>query len=199
MTPRLHRLGLAGAALCFLLALATDAHCAVWIELRFTAPADEVVEDGQYVSGVGRYRLEVWSGSAWDSVRIYRAPGVEGVPVQPESTLVLLYVSQTVATHTSRTYRLLSIDNRGNWAEPSNFTVVATGFPDTLVGLSRPARGLGSGFRRTYGVPVGWGLQYGDTAEVRALHQEEFQQAASARLCQLFGTWALRGVQRACP
>lgn len=197
MTPvRTLRLTVFGALATLALAIATDAHCAEWVRLWFTATADSVGPDDQFVSGVGRYRIEAFNGTSWDSLRIYRAPGVEGVPVKPAGETVDLFVSQTVTRLTSRTYRLLSIDNRGNRSPSSNHVVVATGFPDTIVGLSRPQ----FAFRRTYGLPyLGWTLGAGDSAEIRAQHFEEHQRAHAARICDLYGYWVLRGQRVVCP
>lgn len=198
-TTRTLRLAIAGALMAWLLLIAADVHPAEWIKFRFTAPADSLGGPGETVSGVGRYRMEAHNGVSWDSVRIYRAQGVEGVPVAPAGQACSLYVSQTVATHTSRRYRLVAIDLRGNRAESSNWAIVATGFPDTIVGLSRPARGLGLAFQRTYGLPVSWRLRPADSADVHALHQEVIQRASRARICELFSSWGLRGGQEPCP
>lgn len=201
MTPiRTLKLAVFGAVAALALAIASNSHCAEWVHFRFTAPADSIGPDNQYVSGVGRYRNEAFNGSSWDSLRVYRAPGVEGVPVKPAGQLVDLYVSQTVTPLTSRTYRLVSIDNRGNRSPSSNPVVVATGFPDTLVGLSRPALGLGLAFRRTSGAPyTSWTLSADDSTEIHVMHQEDIQRAYAARLCELFGYWVLRGQRVVCP
>ena len=188
-----------GAALALLLAIATAAPAAVWVGLKFTAPPDIDAGDGRYVSGVGRYRIEAWNGTTWDTVRIYRAPGVEGVPVQPAGETVNLFVSQSIQPLTSRTYRVRAVDLRGNVAPVSNQLVVATAFPDMVVGLSRPAVPFGYAFQRSIGQPLAWQLRYGDDAEVHAAHQEEIQRAYRDRICRLYPSWGFRGVQVACP
>lgn len=197
--PRLFRYAIAGVLLAWLLLFATDARCAVWVRLIFTATEDIDDHDGRYVSGVGRYRIEFQNGTSWDSVRIYRVPGAEGVPVKVPGERCTLYVSQTVTPLTSRTYRLASIDDRGNRSPVSNFAIWATGFPDTIAGLSRPVYSQGHAFKRTFAQPVGWTLQPGDSATIRAVHQEQLQLMNRGRLCQLYGRWALRGVQQPCP
>lgn len=176
-----------------------EARPATWVRLAFTAPGD-VPWTGQAVTGVARYRVEAWNGTSWDSARIYRAPGVEGVPVLEPGTPVELWVSQSTAPPgVARTYRALSYDGAGNRSATSNHVVVATGYPDTNLVLSRAALGKGPGWRRTGGAPVSWSLVPGDTAAVTAVHQESVQRAHRERLCRLFGRWALRGAWQSCP
>lgn len=199
ITAHQMRYSIAAILLVILFCVAATAHCAVWVPFNFTAPDDVPGLPGEYVSGVGRYRMEFQNGAVWDSVRIYASPGVEGVAPQPAGQLVTFYVSQSVQPLTSRTYRIVAIDNRGNRAGASNLVVIATGFPDTIAALSRPARGIGLGFQRTSIQPAKWKLELGDSADVHAVHQEEIQLAVRSRLCVLFGHWALRGAQQTCP
>lgn len=163
---------------------------ATWVHISFTVPD----------SGIARIRAE--TAPLWDSVRVYGSPGTEGVQIGPAGSQCDFYVSQSIQPLTSRTYRVIGIDHAGNRSGASNLVVVATGFPDTIACLSRPARGAFNdyGFVRTYGVTYwGWSLTYGDSAPVSAMHFEAMQRQQQPRECALFGKWALRGVQAVCP
>jgi hypothetical protein len=191
---------IAVGAVALAMTFAVRAFAATWLMFHFTAPAD-LGDSTLPASGIARYRMESWSGARWDSVRIYSAPSVEGVPPASPGSLVALYVSQSTLPQTSKIYRLSSIDARGNVSEPSNRVVRGTGFPDTVVGLVRVLRSpiRAARARMASGGFVNFDLAPGDTAIAEAWHQERIQQAFRARLCQLYGYWCLRGARQACP
>ncbi len=90
----------------------------------------------------------------------------------------------------------------GPW---SNAVVVLAGIPDTLWMLSRDARAgflppIGGKVWQRAGGRVAFALQLADSlVPATILHQEAVQRAESARLCALFGHWALRGEVLVCP
>lgn len=95
--------------------------------------------------------------------------------------------------------------NDAGCSDWSNRAVLLAGIPDTLWHLRRGEGPYlqrsrdGAEFKRA-GTRVIWSLQPADSvALVDIEHQEDVQRREAARLCELFGFWALRGRPVACP
>lgn len=174
---------------------------AVFFALFFTAPADTA--PGGVVEAAARYEAERRiPGGAWAPATLYGGPSVALGPAVPNAPGARDTVWGSISTAPAEwlaggeEYRLRAVDRAGNRSGWSNFVVMVAG-PDTVWAI------MGS---RTFdawakaGPLVGFARALGDTVPgARAMHFEDVQRAESARLCELFGFWALRGVRLVCP
>lgn len=175
---------------------ASGAHAAARVPLTWTAPAGARTYEaiGRRPDGV-ELALAV---SAESSSVVPLTPARAG---EPDTGWVLVSTDWRAGAWTVRLRACIEVGCSG-W---SNRVVLLAGGPDTIWMLERPpGPGIhaplgGKSARRAVG-RVGWGLAPADSvtpAEIR--HQEDVQRRERARLCELFGRWALRGAYQACP
>lgn len=174
----------------------TTPPASIWFPLGFTAPDD--LPSHQPVQRYVGYVVDQLGVRYFP--RLYSAPSASAGPPAPRAAgladTAWLYTS---ADGRARMARLFSVDAAGNVSDPSNPRVFAVGLRDTNYAVGRQHREWTRTSTLGGALVAAWSLPPGDTLDWEVKSQEQVQLADRARICQLFGYWALRGQRQVCP
>ena len=185
---------IAAAATALLLLLCGVAQAAERVPLMGTTPARAQAFDGFVRRPDGAFlALTLYADS--NGTQPPTAPA-EGAPF-----VMWALVSQNWRAGASMLW--VRATNSAGVGPMSNCVVVLAGIPDTLWHLERAGhapRPVGNVTWKHAMGRVGFSLVPGDSTVVATIvHQEVVQQRERARICAIFGQWALRGALWGCP
>lgn len=163
---------------------------AVFVVLRFTAPADQgplgIQRCAQYLGA-----RSVDGGTTWTPTALYATPDAQAewpkpaLPGTPDSLWVSVSTATSVWLAGGTLFRVSAVDSAGNVAEPGNWTAVVAG-PDTLWTLQ--GSGEVEGRRWRVGPVVKFEVASGrGRPGTFVRHQEWVQRRYAARIRQIYG------------